>query len=171
MNTSKPQQNRHHHHHHVVITSAHSDDDDEDDERNSLEGHGGESDFDDDQLPRPERPNSRLSLRNNDDRMQHTTTIECVNFVDHIINKLNSQIEIQRMMIIVFLMNNNTQQQQQQQPSSLINQNNKFVQQPIKNFHNHHQIVLDQVVEINQQQIDLNLVQNQVQLNRFQHLI
>ncbi len=69
MNTSKPQQNRRHHHHHVVITSAHSDGD-EDDEQNSLEGHGGQSDLDDDQSPRPERPNSRLSLRSHDDRMQ-----------------------------------------------------------------------------------------------------
>jgi hypothetical protein len=66
VNAPRSHQNRHHH---VVITATHSDGD-EDDEQNSLEGHGGQSDFDEDQSPRPERPNSRLSLRNNDDRMQ-----------------------------------------------------------------------------------------------------
>ncbi|CAF3254420.1 unnamed protein product [Rotaria socialis] len=76
INMSKPQQNHRHfhlppsHHHHVVVTKAHSDGD-EDDEPNSLEGHGGQSDFDDDdQSPRPSRPDSRLSIRNSDIRMQ-----------------------------------------------------------------------------------------------------
>jgi hypothetical protein len=54
----------------------------------------------------------------------------------------------------------------------LLNPNNKIVRQPIKNFHIHPQIVLDQVVvAINQQLIDLNLAQNQVQLKLFLHLI
>jgi hypothetical protein len=67
INSSKPQQN---HHHHIPMTANYSEDDDDDDEANSLEGHGSESDFDDDQFLRLERPNSRLSLHNNDDHFQ-----------------------------------------------------------------------------------------------------
>ncbi|CAF0785783.1 unnamed protein product [Rotaria sordida] len=67
VNTSRPQKN---YHHHVVVTTTHSDGD-EDDEPNSLEGHGGQSDFDDDdQSSRPSRPDSRLAIRNSDIRMQ-----------------------------------------------------------------------------------------------------
>ncbi len=65
VNLSKPQQNNHYNN----INSNHSDDDDEDD-GNSLRGHGSDSDVDEDQLLQHERPNSRLSLRNGDDRSQ-----------------------------------------------------------------------------------------------------
>jgi hypothetical protein len=62
VNSSKP-------HHHVVMTATYSEDDDDDDEVNSLQGHGSESDFDD-QFPRHERPSSRLSLHNTDEHFQ-----------------------------------------------------------------------------------------------------
>jgi hypothetical protein len=52
------------------MNTTHSEDDDDDDEANSLKGHGSESDFDDDQLLLPERPDSRLSIHDSDDRFQ-----------------------------------------------------------------------------------------------------
>ena len=44
---------------------------DDDEEPNSLEGHGGQSDSDNDDVLRPERPDSRLSLRHDDDERFH----------------------------------------------------------------------------------------------------
>lgn len=71
INSSKSQQHNTHSHHHVVITKAQSDGD-EDEEPHSLEGHDGQSDFEDeDQTPRSDRPNSRLALRHSDDRIQY----------------------------------------------------------------------------------------------------
>jgi hypothetical protein len=68
INTSKPKQN---HHHHVIMNATYSEgDDDNDDDANSLQGHRSESDYEDDQLLRLERPNSRLSVHNNDDQFQ-----------------------------------------------------------------------------------------------------
>ena len=66
MNSSKPPKNPQH----VLTTATFSDDEDDEDDANSLEGHRSGSDIDDDQLLRPERPNSRLSLHNNDDHFQ-----------------------------------------------------------------------------------------------------
>ena len=71
INSAKPQQNNTHPRHHVVITKAQSDGDEEE-EQHSLEGHDGQSDFEDeDQTPRSDRPNSRLALRHSDDRTQY----------------------------------------------------------------------------------------------------
>ena len=71
INSSKQQQNhRRHRRHHVMVATAHSDGDD-DEEQNSLDGHGGQSDFDDaDPSLRSERPDSRLGIRSTDDRIQ-----------------------------------------------------------------------------------------------------
>ena len=67
VNTSKSKRN--HYQHRIAIATVQSDGD-EDDEPNSLEGHGGQSDFeDDDQSPRFSRPDSRLSIRNSDYRL------------------------------------------------------------------------------------------------------
>ena len=59
-----------HPHHRVVISEAQSGDDDGDEQGNSLEVHDYESDFDDDALPRPERPESRLSVHDPYDQIQ-----------------------------------------------------------------------------------------------------
>ena len=71
INSSKPQQHNSHARHHVIVTRARSDGD-EDEEQHSLEGHDGQSDLEDeDQTPRSDRPNSRLALRNIDDRIPY----------------------------------------------------------------------------------------------------
>lgn len=67
INTARPTK---YYRNHTITSLSHSDGD-EDDEPNSLEGHGGQSDLDDDdQSPRLSRPDSRLSIRNSDVRMQ-----------------------------------------------------------------------------------------------------
>jgi hypothetical protein len=73
VNSSKPQQNHHHHHHHHVVITANYPED-FDDEVNSLEGHGSESDFDDDQFLQHERPSSRLSSHNDDHLQSQSNT-------------------------------------------------------------------------------------------------
>ena len=62
------------HSHLDVVSSMHLGDDD-DDEPNSLEGHGGQSDQEENQSPRQERPSSRLSLRYNDDGLPTTSNV------------------------------------------------------------------------------------------------
>jgi hypothetical protein len=123
--TSKPQQNHHQHQyrrrHHVVITSAHSDGD-EDDEKNSLEGHGGLSDFDeDDQSSRPERPNSRLALRPNDDRIPQQQQQQQSNVnLRRSHYKQAKHVNRHSMYDDLRFIEEQQQQQQQQQPSSFI---------------------------------------------------
>jgi hypothetical protein len=68
VNVSKPQQNNHHNNGNAI----HSEDEDE---ANSLQGHGSESDGDDDQFFQHERPDSRLSLRNGDDQSQQQSNV------------------------------------------------------------------------------------------------
>jgi hypothetical protein len=115
INTSKRQQSRHQRHH-VVVTSAHSEDDDDNEEHNSLEGHGGQSDFDDDdQSPSHERPNSRLSVRDNDDRVQQQSNATLRR--PH--HKQAKQVN-RHSMYDDYRFLDEQQQQQQQQPASFI---------------------------------------------------
>jgi hypothetical protein len=121
VNSSKPQQNYHRrrHDHHVTVTAIHSDGDN-DDEQNSLEGHGGQSDFDDDeQSPILERPNSRLALRNIEDRMQPQQQTNVNLRRPH--HKQAKNVNRHSMYDdFHFLDEQLQQQQQQQQPSSFI---------------------------------------------------
>ena len=62
-------------HSHLDRVSSMNLGDDDDDDQNSLEGHGGQSDLEENQSPRQERPSSRLSLRYSEDGLPASSNV------------------------------------------------------------------------------------------------